>query len=232
MLGPFSAPSSPPETPVPMKRSPGLGQCLLRRVSRKCELPASMTMSPRPRGGELVDHGVDRPAGLDHDEPRALERTTNSSTDPFPVIGPLLAVPQQQRLRALPSVQLQLRPGCRGAPCHARRGWLQLFPAGQADLASAMGVSKHRCISPSPSPPGGRRRAGPGLVPGGTPRGSARRRRRDDRVERKSREGHAAAASAREWKSHHYPSELAGELRPVIFRPTSSRSGRRRCLTR
>ena len=44
--GPLSAPSSPPETPLPTKCSPCSFSCASRRiVSGKCALPASMTMS-------------------------------------------------------------------------------------------------------------------------------------------------------------------------------------------
>ena len=50
MEGPLSAPSSPPETPVPMKRSPFASSSFVRRIeSGKCELPPSMTMSPGAR---------------------------------------------------------------------------------------------------------------------------------------------------------------------------------------
>ena len=50
--GPSSAPSSPPETPVPMKRSPrSRHSSVRRRVSAKCELPASMTMSSSSSSG-------------------------------------------------------------------------------------------------------------------------------------------------------------------------------------
>ena len=52
MDGPFSAPSSPPDTPVPTKCRP----CSLRAASRrivsgKCAFPASTTMSPSSRRG-------------------------------------------------------------------------------------------------------------------------------------------------------------------------------------
>src|SRR4051812_2481498 len=50
--GPWSAPSSPPETPVPMKRSPfSRHSSVRRRVSRNCELPPSITMSPSSSSG-------------------------------------------------------------------------------------------------------------------------------------------------------------------------------------
>src|SRR5690606_32178795 len=52
MLGPSSAPSSPPDTPVPMKRRPRSAQYWPRlRVSWKCELPPSMMMSPSSSSG-------------------------------------------------------------------------------------------------------------------------------------------------------------------------------------
>ena len=50
--GPSSAPSSPPDTPVPMKRRPFDWHSFDRRiVSWKCELPASMMMSPSSSSG-------------------------------------------------------------------------------------------------------------------------------------------------------------------------------------
>jgi len=52
MEGPFSAPSSPPETPVPMKLKPSAESSRLRRmVSWKKVLPPSMMMSPLSRYG-------------------------------------------------------------------------------------------------------------------------------------------------------------------------------------
>jgi hypothetical protein len=52
MLGPFSAPSSPPEMPVPTKcRSCPRSAASRRRVSSKCALPPSTTMSPGSRRG-------------------------------------------------------------------------------------------------------------------------------------------------------------------------------------
>src|SRR4051812_19673085 len=50
--GPCSAPSSPPETPVPMNRRPrSRHSSVRRRVSRKRELPPSITMSPPSSSG-------------------------------------------------------------------------------------------------------------------------------------------------------------------------------------
>ena len=61
-----------------MKRSPrSRHSAVRRRVSAKCELPASMMMSPSSSSGaRSLDHAVDRRARLDHhDDPaRALER--------------------------------------------------------------------------------------------------------------------------------------------------------------
>ncbi len=52
MLGPLSAPSSPPDTPTPMNRRPRSAHSSVRRlVSWKCELPASMMMSPSSSSG-------------------------------------------------------------------------------------------------------------------------------------------------------------------------------------
>ena len=50
--GPFSAPSSPPDTPVPTKCRPSsFSRASRRMVSGKCALPASMTMSPSSSSG-------------------------------------------------------------------------------------------------------------------------------------------------------------------------------------
>jgi len=51
-LGPFSAPSSPPDTPQPTKLNPFSSTYFARRmVSRKFEFPPSMTISPGDRSG-------------------------------------------------------------------------------------------------------------------------------------------------------------------------------------
>ena len=52
MLGPSRAPSSPPDTPTPMNLMPLAAHSSVRRtVSGKCELPASMMMSPSSSSG-------------------------------------------------------------------------------------------------------------------------------------------------------------------------------------
>src|ERR1700743_1673129 len=52
MDGPFSAPSSPPETPMPTKCRPcSFSLASRRRVSWKCALPPSMIMSPSSSSG-------------------------------------------------------------------------------------------------------------------------------------------------------------------------------------
>ena len=52
MDGPLRAPSSPPETPAPMKRRPsGVSQASRRSVSVNRLLPPSMTMSSRSSSG-------------------------------------------------------------------------------------------------------------------------------------------------------------------------------------
>src|SRR6201992_1022942 len=52
MLGPLRAPSSPPDTPQPTKfRSCSRSACSRRRVSMKCALPQSTTMSPWSSSG-------------------------------------------------------------------------------------------------------------------------------------------------------------------------------------
>ena len=68
MLGPLSAPSSPPETPVPTYSSPLASASLMRRsVSAKCVLPPSIMMSPRLKcGTSSPNQLVDGRAGLDH----------------------------------------------------------------------------------------------------------------------------------------------------------------------
>ena len=70
MDGPLSAPSSPPDTPVPTKCSPISARRASRRmVSGKCALPASITMSPSSRTArQLVDHRIRTRARLDHDQ--------------------------------------------------------------------------------------------------------------------------------------------------------------------
>ena len=63
MLGPSSAPSSPPDTPTPMKRMPFAAHSSVRRtVSGKCELPASMMMSPSSSSG--VSSSITASTGL------------------------------------------------------------------------------------------------------------------------------------------------------------------------
>ena len=65
MLGPFSAPSSPPETPQPTKCRPwSRSAASRRRVSMKCALPQSMTMSPWSSSGtsSLITASVASPA--------------------------------------------------------------------------------------------------------------------------------------------------------------------------
>src|SRR4051812_10510808 len=85
MLGPRSAPTSPPDTPVPMKRRPrSRHSSVRRRVSRKRELPPSITMSPSSSSGvrSSITPSTGAPAftitmirrGLSNDE-------TNSSSD-------------------------------------------------------------------------------------------------------------------------------------------------------
>ena len=50
--GPFSAPSSPPDTPMPTKWMPASRRAASRRrVSMKCALPPSMIMSSCSRSG-------------------------------------------------------------------------------------------------------------------------------------------------------------------------------------
>ena len=63
MLGPSSAPSSPPDTPTPMNRMPLAAHSSVRRtVSGKCELPASMMMSPSSSSG--VSSSITASTGL------------------------------------------------------------------------------------------------------------------------------------------------------------------------
>ena len=75
--GPCRAPSSPPETPVPMKSRPfSASDFALRIVSGKCELPAVDDAVPRLEvGKEELDglvHGFPR-LDQEHDLPRPLQ---------------------------------------------------------------------------------------------------------------------------------------------------------------
>ena len=76
--GPLSAPSSPPDTPVPTKCRPCSFSLASRRiVSGKWALPASMTMSPSSSSGISSSMTASVPGpGLDHDQdpPGLLQR--------------------------------------------------------------------------------------------------------------------------------------------------------------
>ncbi len=78
MDGPLSAPSSPPEMPVPTKWMPcSRSSFSRRRVSSKWALPPSMIdVALLQQRGELADHRVGRVARLHHDHqpPGALQR--------------------------------------------------------------------------------------------------------------------------------------------------------------
>lgn len=76
--GPNRAPSSPPETPEPMKRNPrALTAASRRTVSVQSKLPPSMTMSPLSRRGRRpsITASVPLPR-LDEDDdlPQAFSR--------------------------------------------------------------------------------------------------------------------------------------------------------------
>ena len=74
---PLEGPSSPPETPVPMKSSPLAFERRVRRVeSGKCELPPSIRMSPGSSSGTSSSITWSTGVGLDHDHDlaRRLER--------------------------------------------------------------------------------------------------------------------------------------------------------------
>src|SRR5215203_982231 len=92
MLGPFSAPSSPPETPTPRKRSPRSFIALSRRwVSRKCELPPSTIVSPSSSSGasSSITASTAGPALTIVMIVRGRSSAcTNSSVVPVPVSGP------------------------------------------------------------------------------------------------------------------------------------------------
>src|SRR3954453_14017031 len=92
MLGPLSAPSSPPDTPTPRKRSPRSAIALSRRcVSRKCELPPSTIVSPSSSSGESssIPASTAGPALTMAMIVRGRSSDwTNSSVVPVPVIGP------------------------------------------------------------------------------------------------------------------------------------------------
>ena len=92
MLGPSSAPSSPPDTPTPMKRMPFAAHSSVRRtVSGKCELPASMMMSPSSSSG--VSSSITASTGLPALTITMIRRgvssaLTKSSVVSQPVNGP------------------------------------------------------------------------------------------------------------------------------------------------
>src|SRR5215212_10745945 len=92
MLGPFSAPSSPPETPTPRKRRPRSFIALSRRcVSRKCELPPSTIVSPSSSSGasSSITASTAGPALTMVMIVRGRSSAcTNSSVEPLEVIGP------------------------------------------------------------------------------------------------------------------------------------------------
>ena len=53
--GPFRAPSSPPETPIPIYKIPFASTCFIRRsVSAKLELPPSIITSPSSKIGSRL----------------------------------------------------------------------------------------------------------------------------------------------------------------------------------
>src|SRR5438874_748387 len=82
MDGPFSAPSSPPETPVPMYRNPFASRSFVRRmVSGKCELPPSIRMSPFLSKGDILIDG-----GNSH-FPDTIRRTKDLEAKGFLYIG-------------------------------------------------------------------------------------------------------------------------------------------------
>ena len=120
MLGPSSAPSSPPDTPEPTKcsRCPR-SCCSRRRVSRKWALPQSMTMSPSSSSGisSLITASVGS-AGLDHDDDRpgafqrgdeVLDRLRRDERALVPVLG-------DQALGALATCGCAAPPGSRAGP--------------------------------------------------------------------------------------------------------------------
>ena len=73
MLGPCSAPSSPPETPVPTKCRPVLAQRLLAAagVGEVRVAAVDDDVAGLQQRHQLVDHRVGGAAGLDHDDDRA-----------------------------------------------------------------------------------------------------------------------------------------------------------------
>src|SRR5215207_1388321 len=92
MLGPLSAPSSPPDTPTPRKRRPRSFIALSRRwVSRKWELPPSTIVSPSSSSGasSSITASTAGPALTMVMIVRGRSSAcTNSSVVPVPVIGP------------------------------------------------------------------------------------------------------------------------------------------------
>ena len=92
MLGPFSAPSSPPDTPTPMKRMSFSASAWKRRwVSLKNELPPSTITSPGSRWGtsSSITASTGSPALTMLIRTRGRSSApTHSSTVACPVIGP------------------------------------------------------------------------------------------------------------------------------------------------
>lgn len=82
MLGPSSAPSSPPEMPVPTKWMPcSRSSRSRRRVSSKCALPPSMITSPVSRRGanSAITASVASPAFTMMTRRRGLSRAATKS---------------------------------------------------------------------------------------------------------------------------------------------------------
>lgn len=83
MLGPLSAPSSPPETPVPTKWTPcSRNSRSRRRVSAKCALPPSMMTSPGSKRGvnSAITASVASPAFTMTTRRRGLSRAATKSS--------------------------------------------------------------------------------------------------------------------------------------------------------
>ena len=103
MLGPSSAPSSPPETPVPTKWMPcSRSSRSRRRVSAKCALPPSMIMSPGSRSGanSWITASVGSPAFTMMTRRRGRSRAaTNSLAVSVATKSPSLPNSFDQRMR-------------------------------------------------------------------------------------------------------------------------------------
>ena len=93
MLGPLSAPSSPPETPAPTYKSPAFSTSTVPPIRiGKVRVPAvDQNVSLAEQGQQLADQVVDRRAGLDHHHDLARRLETGHQVFERMATGQLLA---------------------------------------------------------------------------------------------------------------------------------------------